>query len=397
VSFGQTGGVRFLPLVAIPVWLGALCTCAPDEGNFSQYPGFGEYFAAHPPSKKLPSPEDRTLLLRHRPRFILPQGHAGLIGFYEDYIAQGSLTDGNGRVISSEVGRELLNAHKTESHVVFVHVPNPGKAQHPVVYGRIDREEVSFSTDRGTVVEPLTLLSYHAVFRHSGLPAGLPAWQAAALAAAIGLSDWHQLDHYTAVTLALDRDRTPIALSLQQHNFGCTYLLGEDVELPPDGRPVVDVAIRSNELYPHRPGRTVHRAVAFPSPEAFRFLLGFGPRPRWSADDVTHGVEEAGYELRLLPPDDAFYTFQGLLGERRRLPGRSGPPGAAYNTIPQLKPIARQLFVSYWREGNRGDLQRFETTVSGIEDVVQFAEAQAAVFYRNWQCARQRRVGCAFE
>ena len=55
------------------------------------------------------------------------------------------------------------------------------------------------------------------------------------------------------------------------------------------------------------------------------------------------------YVLEFLPPDDAFYVFEGRLGEPRRLPGRDGPPGAIYNTLPALHPPEAALPAFYWR------------------------------------------------
>ena len=53
---------------------------ASADTNFSQYPGFAEYFAAHPPAGAA-SEADRALARRHAPRFHLPSGHEGPIDF----------------------------------------------------------------------------------------------------------------------------------------------------------------------------------------------------------------------------------------------------------------------------------------------------------------------------
>jgi len=63
--------------------------------------------------------------------------------------------------------------------------------------------------------------------------------------------------------------------------------------------------------------------------------------------DITHGEEEQEYQLAFLPTADAFYTFQGRLGEGRKLPGRDGPPGADYVTLPALMPMANRLVSGY--------------------------------------------------
>lgn len=389
ISWGVIGAV-----VLAGVALVLLRGIGASGPNFSQYPGFVDHFARNPPSAQSPAPEDRALLEKHRPRIHLPEGHAGLIGFYEDYIAQGVLTSAEGRAISETVTPELLNAHKDDPGVVFAHRPDNNVPPRPVVFGRIDRERIVYEDGSA---RSFTFLTYHAVFRHSGLAAGLSGWQAAAARLAGDLDDWHQLDHYTAATLVLDEDRQPAALLLQQHNNQRTYLIGETYKLPEDGRPEIDVAIRSNELYPHAEGRRRHRAVRFPTPDALKFLIGVGGRPFISADDITDPASEAAYELRFLAPSDAFYTFKGYLGARRTLPGRDGPPGADYNTLPMLKPWVRQLIAGYWRPGNQGDGARLERALKDPNWMSAMLRQQTAVFRANLACARRAGVGCRFE
>jgi hypothetical protein len=362
----------------------------PTEHNFSQYPGFAEYFAANPPSDRLPDADERALLERHRPRFHLPADHAGLIGFYEDYLAQGELRDGEGTVVSNAVDRALLNAHRDDPAVVFEHRPDAAAAQTPVVLARIDHRPVEY---RGTVTR-FTFATYNAVFRHSGLVAGLAAWQALPAALFGDLDDWHQLDHYTAATLVFTAAGTPVALMLQQHNYVHTYLIGEGYALAEDGRAAVDVAIRSNELYPHAPGRREHRSVRFPDAASMRYLLGAGAGPWLAAHDVTDPAGEASYGLAFLPHDDAFYMFEGFLGARRALPGRDAPPGAAYNTLPRYKPLELQMVLGYWREGHAGDIARFEAALKTGDWAGEFIAAQREVFFENLGCLERKLRGC---
>jgi hypothetical protein len=333
-----------------------LAGCTEDRGNFSQYPGFAEWYAAHPPSQALPSAAERALLQKYRPRVWLPEGQEGPIDFYRDYVAQGELRDGSGALLSAAVTPEVLNAWKSDPAVVFTHQPS-GLAPRARIYGRIDQGELELPDCAAPL--PVTFLTYNLVFRHSGLPLGLPAWQAALLAPVSDLDAWHQLDHYTALTLALAADAAgnlaPFAATFQQHNYLRTYLLAEEerpgrLALPPDGRIAVDVALRSNELYPHREGRVRRRAVSFMTPEAARYLVDGSDSPWRAADDVTLPAREIEPELAFLPPADAFYVFQGWLGERRALPGRDGPPGADYNTLPPFKSKALQLALFYWAE-----------------------------------------------
>jgi hypothetical protein len=325
---------------------------------------------------------------------MIANGQAKPIDFYRDYIASGVLSDSSGNVMSSNVTRELLNSYRDIPDIVFKHVPGQGSGG-TVVYGRIDRVNVSFHTDNGQVLKPLAFLTYHMVFRNSGMPAGIPAWQEVALGLFFDLDDWHQLDHYTAVSLIIQEhtggDISPVAVMLQQHDNLRTYLIGETIMLPDDGRVLIDIAKRSNELYPHTPGPVRHRAVYMPEPKAMRFLLTGERKPLFAGYDVTDGTTEVDYSLEFLPPDDAFYMFKGYLGERRRVKGRDAPPGAAYNTLPQLKPLAMQLFSGYWRENNPGDIERLEKTILANGDYIGFGQMQGAEFYKNWQGLQQGR------
>ena len=380
-------------VLAVLVML-CLVAGARADSNFSQYPGFAEYFAANPRSDSPAGAADQALLHRHRPRFFLPRGHSGLISFYDDYIAQGVLTDGADEVVSRNVTREILNRHKRDSGAVFRHIPSSVTSRGPVVFGRVDRSSVALGSNGS---ETMTFLTYHAVFRNSGLIAGISWWQSGAVRLAADPRDWHQLDHYTAATVVLDARGKAVALMLQQHNYNRTYLFGEGVDLPADGRPLVDVAIRSNELYPHAQGRRTHRAVRFLEVASLRFMLGATVAPTFAGSDITDPDGESDYALEFLPQTDAFYSFQGFLGERRMLPGRDGPPGADYNTLPALKPLGRQLAMGYWREGNAGDIERMEQTYGRNGDLLGFIAGQARVLTLNRDCLALRKKGCRLQ
>ena len=357
-------------------WL--LAGCSTNATNFSQFAGFAQYRAAHPPREAPPTEQEQQLLQQFRPRLYLPPGHAGLIDFYRDYIAQGRLTDGTGRWVDAPITQALLNAHKHDPKAVFVHRPDPDVPGRATVFARIDHDTLR----SGGVDHALTFLTYHAVFRHSGLVAGLEAWINTLAGLFIDLRDWHQLDHYTAATLVLDAGQRPIALVLQQHNYHHTYVFGGLLPLPVDGRVGVDVALRSNELYPHAAGRVMHRAARFGSPQELRYLMGFGDKPLIAGQDITHGQHEVAYRLDFLPPADAFYTFQGFLGERRRLPGRDGPPGADYNTLPELKSPVAQMLMGFWRAGDVDDLARLDAGYSITRRATNFVQAQTQVFVK---------------
>ena len=378
----------------IGVAIVAAAATLPKGHNFSQYQGFKEHFATYPPADVLPSEAERELLRKYRPRFFVPAGNAGPIGFYADYIANGVLKDGAGNVVSDKVSPELLNRYRDDPDVEFVHRPLPtGYKPKPVILGRFSEEAV----DLGDGPETFYVLSYHAAFAHSGLPAGLLGWQTLLLGLIGDLDDWHQLDHYTAAYVVLDKTRSPVALILQQHNYHRTYLLGETVALPEDGRVKIDISIRSNELYPHKPGRTNRRAVSFLSRKAWLYMIGAGRRLFLTADDVTQPAHELDYALKFLTPSDAFYTFKGYLGERRLLMGRSGPPGADYKTLPKLLKFDIQLLVGYWRDGNARDIVNLVKVLDKSDYHLSFAEAQGAVFRANLLCVKRWGADCAFQ
>ena len=358
--------------------------------NFSQYTGFKEYFARFPPRHELPASHERKLLARYMPRFYRAPDHALPVDFYRDYIANGALYAGDGELISQDVSRDVLNRHLNDPTVEFVHRGAPAQRPPSVVYGRVDRAVVPDSGE----LEPFVMLTYHLVFRSSGLPAGVDGLKGLLLSIVSPLTDWHQLDHYTAATIILSPSEQPIGMMLQQHNYTRTYLFGEQERLAPDQRVKIDIAERSNELYPHRGAVEWRRAVRFADAAGLRYLMGFGSKPLLAAADRTVPGDEVRYKLELLPHTDAFYQFAGYLGERRLLPGRSGPPGAAYNTLPRLKPYPRQLFVGYWREGHRGDWRRFQELVNNDGDLVAFADAQRRVFFRNLDCLRAQGRVC---
>lgn len=354
-----------------------LAGCARPQSNFSQYPGFDAYFAEHPRRTTAADADQRLLLQRHRPHYFLPAGHPGLIGFYQDYIAHGTLRNGRGERQAQPVTRASLNRLRSDPAAVFVHEPDEAQSPAPVVLARIDSARFALGSHGS---RQLTLLTYHAVFRHSGLAAGLSAWQEVLAALFADINDWHQLDHYTAASLLLDEREQPVALMLQQHNHQRTWVYGVDLPLPADGRPALDVAIRSNELYPHTQSRRSHRVVRFPTPEAMLYLMEMGEPPRYAAFDMTEPANEIEYRLDFLPPDDAFYSFAGYLGARRRLPGRDGPPGADFNTWPSIKSWPLQVLAGYWRVGDAGDAQRLRDSYARSGDPADFARAQAQPF-----------------
>lgn len=351
----MTAGLVLLALLA----MAALVTgCSRSWSNFSQYPGFNDYYIKNPRSTQAATAAEQALLQRFRPRLFLDQDAEGPISFYADYIAQGSLSAADGTLLSRQVDSPLLNQYKASPEVVFRHQPE-SRPVNPQAFGRVDY-------DQHPSLGRLSFLTYHFVFRSSGIVAGLPGWQSLLLPLAGDLDDWHQLDHYTAATLVLDPQSQPLALMLQQHNNLRSYVLGVDLPTPDNFSVRLVAAKRSNELYPWHPGIKEHPVVRFLNPDTLPYLVTGNPKPWVAGYDLTEAVREAKYELAFIPPDDAFYSFAGFLGERRRLPGRDGPPGADYNSRPAFKRPLVQLVAFNWQEEDQQQmhalLQFFQNT-----------------------------------
>jgi len=320
-------------------------SCSQNETNFTQAPGFKQYFAKNKPSATLPSQQEQALLNKYRPRIFMAKGQTSPIDFYADYIANGYLYIGD-KLISDKVTQPLLNEHKSNTQAVFRYKSAEQKGT-PTVYARIQEDELAYDGQR----LPLTFLTYNLVFAHSGLIKGLPAWQRLAMGMVGSNTDWHQLDHYVGLTVALSKDR-PVAVTLQQHNYQTTWLLTDKttentLQLPEDQRIAVDVAMQSNELYPHSPEQKQHPGISWVSEDSIEFLKTGKNKPMMAGWDITHGEVEQDYKLKFLPTADAFYTFQGKLGASRKLPGRDGPPGADYVTLPALMPLANRMVSGY--------------------------------------------------
>ncbi len=327
----------------------ALAGCA-GGGNFSERDGFKQWFAQNPPSK-LPATKDEVLLLeKFRPRLWVGPDSEGPISFYRDYISAGTLVDGQGKHVSSAVTAEILNQYREDSRAVFTHEASAQEI-HPEALGRVQTATVE---SLGT----LKFLSWHFVFRTSGLPYGLSGFKKWASGLAGDLDDWHQLDHYTAVVLVLTADAAPVAMLLQQHNYRRSFIFGCDLPWPDDDRVRVIAARGSNELYPYSPKVTSWRSVPFMDEAGLKWLFEGEDQPTMSGDDVADPAREVEYEMQYVAGDDAFYSFQGFLGDRRLLPGRSGPPGADYDTLPAMKDLGVKLTAFNWTEGDAEFMER---------------------------------------
>ena len=369
--------VFVLPVLALLFFIHMIAGCASgdeEDGSSDFRAQFARWYKENPPDTQEIPAADIALLEQFKPIYFLGRKSRLPIDFYRDYIARGVLYDGDGAIIAATPPRALLNQYKNDPSVLFAH-QGPGDIAdlHPGVYGRIDRVEEYFLGQK----RDLAFLTYHLVFEISGLLWGLPWWKELPLFIMADLRDWHQLDHYINVTIVLDETGSsviPLAAIFQHHNYTRSWRLGGDagrgrLYLPENGRILVDIAIRSNEAYPHHDKKTDHRAVPFLTAKTMQYLLDGSEAPFLSGYDVTDPVTRLDdLPLRVLPHADAFYTFAGSLGAARFLPGRSGPPGADYNTIAALKAPMTQLLISYWHE-----------------DMTQYHQIMGPVLKQAWQ------------
>lgn len=352
---------RTVIIISFCLLLGA---CSQKETLFSEFPGFDQYLEKNQPSDALPSATEQALLTQYRPRIFMAKGQTRFLDFYADYIASGTLYE-NDELISENVSQALLNRYKNSIQAEFRHQAL-ARPSTPVAYGRVNYDTLEYQNQR----YPLTFLSYNMVFAHSGLLKGLSGLQRLAMGVVGDNKDWHQLDHYVGLTIVLHENK-PLAVLMQQHNYQTTWLLDlaknnisppstsnlslknqvTTLPLPADGRIAVDVAIQSNEVYPHHSELTRHPGVSFVDADTVEFFKTGKNMPMMAGWDITHGQQEQDYTLKFLPTSDAFYTFKGRLGEKRSLPGRDGPPGAQYVTLPALMPWANRL-VSGFRPGS---------------------------------------------
>jgi len=314
------------------------------------------------------------LLERYRPRIYLAEGQTPFLDFYADYIAKGKLKV-DGRVVSASVGPELLNKYKDKPDAEFVYQTAGQSQTQAVVFAKLEVDTLEYQGQNW----PLSFLSYNLVFAHSGLLADLPMLARWAISPIADLRDWHQLDHYVGVTVALHQGE-PIAYTLQQHNYQTTYIVSRQKSWPSDQRVAVDVALRSNELYPHSPERVRHPGVSFVSEKAIEFVLTGKNKPLMAGWDITHGQIEQDYRLQFLAPDDAFYQFKGRLGESRKLPGRDGPPGADYVTLPGLMRWSHRLVAGF----RPGSVEQEKTKLLALIDEQNFrVKAQGLEAYKR--------------
>ena len=248
--------------VVILLALLMLSACSSNEPTFSAMPGFTEYFAKYQPATEPANQQEQQLLQRYRPRIYLAREQTPFLDFYADYIAHGELYSG-GELISEQVDQALLQKYRDDPGAEFRYIP-VDKPVSPVVYGKVAYDTLQHKGQSW----PLTFLSYNLVFAHSGLLQGLPGWQSWLVESTGMHTDWHQLDHYVGLTVALHQNK-PVAVMLQQHNYQTTYVPGHQgehgIEWPEDQRIKVDVAKQSNELYPHSPELTEHPGVSFAS------------------------------------------------------------------------------------------------------------------------------------
>ena len=401
-------------LLLIPLFISS---CAGNYHTFADFPGFKEYYKDRCETPTQPtSVEDRELLERFRPRFILPPGGSYPIDFYRDYLPYTVMRSWPGKkVIATDVTRGLLQKHRLDrgAYLYFdtgryrsegmdlrwrKELPLSDAKREPVVYGRVYREQVVFPDNRGGMEEhSLTFLKYNALFATSGLPAELSAWSRLLLAlGGFDREDWHVLDNFVAAHIVLSEEKIPIALILAQHNHHRTYLIGKDIPKTADGRLALDIALRSNEIYPasDAPDAVKHRVIRWSL--YLDYLLSGENGPVLKGADITWGRSAGGgefdYDLRIISPCDPLYTSEMLLGQPRPFMGiylgRDGPPGSDYYNMPKLLPMGNMLKFAYLHDGDLEDIALVRQAIDRKEKKVDFQrimEHGGRRFMEDWK------------
>ena len=352
--------------------------------QFSTFPGFSEHFRKHPPTDNAPSTQEVELLERYKPRIYKAVGQPGPIDFYKDYISAGTLFV-DGKKISDEVTQKILNLHRDNPNALFKYHGEHKKSGTAKVYARIDYEQ----TQHGNEKHEFTFLTYNLVFPVSGIVKGIGRLKSVGLSIVGNLDDWHQLDHYVNVSVAL-LDSKAVAMTLQQHNYQTTYLL--DSQEP---NIAVDIAMRSNELYPHSDKMQKHPAVQFLTKDNLEFMINNTNKPVLAGYDTTHGEEELNYHLVFLHQTDAFYQFKGSLGKSRSISGRSGPPGADYATLPGLMPRHMRLVAGFRTDSVQEEIALYDKLFDRDNFLIRpdAIEAYKDRFFKALRCyAKKRRI-----
>ena len=115
------------------------------DRNFSQHPGFAEYFAANPPAG-IATASDRALTRRHAPRFHLPAGHEGPIDFYVETVFRAMWVDEKKMDDPAVIG-EVLTAAGFDAEAIFARTREPEVKQKLI-------ELTGSAVDRGVFGSP---------------------------------------------------------------------------------------------------------------------------------------------------------------------------------------------------------------------------------------------------
>jgi len=400
-----------------------ISSCGEKYHTFADYPGFKQYYQDRCQTPlPLPSEKDLELLEKFRPRLILPPGGSFPIDFYRDYLPYTVMRSWpDKKVIALDVNRGLLQKHRGNrgAYLDFNTAqfrsdgmdlkwrdgsPLPGPERTPVVYGRVYREKVSFPDSGGGKEDyNLTFLKYNILFATSGLPAQLSPWSRFLLVlGGFDKDDWHVLDNFVAAHIVLDDKNTLIAVVLAQHNHHRTYIIGRDIPSAADGRSALDIALRSNEIYPAsdsaKPVR--HRVIRWSL--YLDYLLSGENGPTLKGTDLTMGKnaggEEFEYHLKVISPCNPLYTSEMILGQPRPFLGmylgRDGPPGSDYYNTPKLLPMGNMLKFAYLKDGDTKDIALVRKAIDRENDRVDIEmimEHGGRRFLEDWRSLKERR------
>ncbi|TVR86217.1 MAG: hypothetical protein EA428_14810 [Spirochaetaceae bacterium] len=321
---------------------------------FARYPSRMEY---------LPQDDPATweLLEKHLPRVFLSPDSYRPMDFYNEYLPNTHAYNESGKLIATEVTRELLRQLQDSESSSLRFLGDPASmlppapeamSLTPTIYGRIYKDSVPGSE------QELLFLKYSLVFPLSGLPAQIATWKRLAARLVGDPLDWHQLDIHGSIYVVLDAEsHEPLAVMLSQHHNGRVFWPDDVPSWPGEDGVQVGYAAFSNEPHLISSDGRQRWAPAAGDPSQIEFIFGLTDKvPLTSGYDLVPGPHDGAVEidpkLELLPHDDPLYTARMHLGERRTLWGfiplffKVGPPGIDYFTYPELRNLSD--FMAFW-------------------------------------------------
>ena len=314
----------------------------------------------------------KDLAVRYMPRiWIHPESWQPID--FDDYLAKSRLVRKSDRkvLITAPSIRDLMALDYEEQCTVHLETEAVAPRDPAPIYIQVFHDQ-----NPADETHQWIYIKYNLVFDWSGLAAKI-SWLSRFGAWLSGgdLRRWHRLDIHLAAILAFDDAHQLRMLTLAQHNHQQTFLAG--IDFPPNQKPLLAAAVRSNELYLDDGGTlpSTHRVVPFFTDVAY--LIDPAEKPLFWAIDITYGRNAGGKEVRLNPVfleiGHPLADFAGLLAPPRRLLGvyigRDGPPGYNYYALPAYIPLVDFAAMGFWRAGDIELLQQLKSFIGNKNDM----------------------------